>query len=51
MKKLYSAKRPPHPDTGFKNAKRYFKKRGRKRVRKMLKNMLREEVVQNNINS
>ena len=43
MKKLYTIKRPAHPDISHKAAKRFFKRRGRKRVRKMLKEELKKQ--------
>lgn len=42
-RKLYSAKRPSHPDDAQTKAKRYFKSKGRKRVRQMLKQDLRKK--------
>lgn len=36
-KKLYSRKRPAHPDEAHTTSKRWFKKKGRKAVRKHLK--------------
>lgn len=37
IKKLYTIKKPAHPDEAHTKAKRYFKKQGRKRVRQLLK--------------
>ena len=42
-KKLYSAKRPAHPDDAHTKSKRFFKKKGRKRVRQALKKMLNKK--------
>ncbi len=39
-KKLYTIKRPSHPDTAQTKSKRFFKKKGRKRVRAYLKKQL-----------
>ena len=36
-KKLYSRKRPAHPDEAHTSSKRWFKKKGRKAVRRHLK--------------
>ena len=45
VKKLYSSKRPSHPDDAHTKSKKFFKKKGRKRVRKMLKKMTDENGV------
>ena len=47
IKKLYTIKRPSHPEESHTMAKRYFKKKGRKRVRKFLKEQLRKELTKN----
>ena len=39
-KKLYTRKRPAHPDEAHTTSKRWFKKKGRKAVRKHLKQEL-----------
>ncbi|MBT3755073.1 MAG: hypothetical protein HOB92_07680 [Candidatus Cloacimonetes bacterium] len=39
-KKLYTRKRPAHPDEAHTASKRWFKKKGRKAVRKHLKQEL-----------
>ena len=36
-KKLYSRKRPAHPDEAHTTSKRWFKRKGRKAVRRYLK--------------
>ena len=36
-KKLYTVKKPSHPEEAHTKAKRFFKTRGRKRVRALLK--------------
>lgn len=42
--KLYTIKRPAHPDTGHKGkSKRFFKTKGRKIARQFLKQLLRKE--------
>ena len=41
--KLYTRKRPAHPDEAHTNSKRWFKKKGRKAVRKHLKHELENE--------
>ena len=41
QKKLYTAKKPAHPDECHTKAKRFFKEKGRKRVRVLLKKDLR----------
>ncbi len=40
VKKLYTRKRPAHPDEAHTTSKRWFKKKGRKMVRKHLKRKL-----------
>ncbi len=40
-KKLYTVKRPSHPDDAQTKAKRFFKTKGRRRVRQLLKKELR----------
>jgi hypothetical protein len=42
-KKLYSRKRPAHPDEAHTTSKRWFKKKGRKAVRKHLKDDLQKQ--------
>jgi len=42
-KKLYSAKRPAHPDDAHTKAKRFFKKKGRKKARQFLKKETQKE--------
>ncbi len=42
-KKLYSRKRPAHPDDLHTSSKRWFKKKGRKAVRKHLKDDLQKQ--------
>ena len=42
-KKLYSRKRPAHPDEAHTTSKRWFKKKGRKAVRKHLKEDLQKQ--------
>ena len=42
-RKLYSAKRPSHPDDAQTKSKRFFKRKGRKRVRQMLKKILEKK--------
>ena len=42
-KKLYSRKRPAHPDEAHTSSKRWFKQKGRKAVRKHLKNDLQKQ--------
>lgn len=42
-KKLYTRKRPAHPDEAHTTSKRWFKKKGRKMVRKHLKRELENE--------
>ena len=44
-KKLYTRKRPAHPDEAHTTSKRWFKKKGRKAVRKHLKQELEKEKV------
>ncbi len=39
-KKLYTRKRPAHPDEAHTTSKRWFKKKGRKALRKHLKHEL-----------
>ncbi len=39
--KLYSRKKPSHPDTAHTKAKSFFKKKGRKSVRNYLKKELK----------
>jgi len=46
IKKLYTAKKPAHPEDAHTKAKRFFKTRGRKRVRKMLKEELKRSVAE-----
>jgi len=41
-KKLYSRKRPAHPDECHTKNKRWFKKKGRKSLRKYLKQNLND---------
>ena len=41
-KKLYTHKRPAHPDEAHTTSKRWFKKKGRKMVRKHLKRELED---------
>jgi hypothetical protein len=43
-KKLYTAKKPAHPDEAHTKAKRFFKQKGRKRVRQHLKKDLYNSV-------
>jgi len=43
VKKLYSRKRPAHPDNAHHSAKRWFKKKGRKSVRKFLRQQLAKQ--------
>ena len=43
IKKLYSRKRPAHPDDAHSTSKRWFKKKGRKAVRKHLKHDLQKK--------
>ncbi len=40
---LYNRKRPAHPDECHKNAKRWFKKKGRKSLRKFLKQEMKNQ--------
>ncbi|MEA2096536.1 MAG: hypothetical protein U9P73_07580 [Candidatus Cloacimonadota bacterium] len=42
-KKLYTRKRPAHPDEAHTTSKRWFKRKGRKAVRKHLKKELENE--------
>ena len=42
-KKLYSRKRPAHPDEAHTTSKRWFKKKGRKAVRKHLKREMKND--------
>jgi len=42
-RKVYSAKRPAHPDDAHTKAKRFFKRKGRKRARTLIKKMLPED--------
>lgn len=42
-KKLYTRKRPAHPDEAHTASKRWFKKKGRKAVRKHLKSEMKNE--------
>jgi len=42
-KKLYTRKRPAHPDEAHTTSKRWFKQKGRKAVRKHLKRELENE--------
>jgi len=42
-KKIYSAKRPAHPDDAHTKAKRFFKRKGRKRARQAIKKMMRTD--------
>jgi hypothetical protein len=44
--KLFTIKRPNHPEDAHAKAKRLFKTRGRKRVRKMLKEELKRSVAE-----
>ena len=44
-KKLYTRKRPAHPDEAHTTSKRWFKKKGRKAVRKHLKQELEKEKI------
>ncbi len=41
-KKLYTRKRPAHPDEAHTTSKRWFKKKGRKAVRKHLKREMKD---------
>ena len=41
-KKLFTAKKPAHPEDAHTKAKRYFKTRGRKRVRTLLKKEVKQ---------
>lgn len=41
-KKLYTRKRPAHPDEAHSKNKRWFKRKGRKAVRKHLKQELKK---------
>ncbi len=43
-KKIYTIKRPSHPDDAHKKAKRFFKKKGRKKARTYLKKVLSKEL-------
>jgi len=43
-KKLYSRKRPSHPDEAHSKSKRWFKQKGRKMVRKHLKTVVKQEI-------
>jgi len=42
-KRLYTRKRPAHPDEAHTTSKRWFKQKGRKAVRKHLKRELESE--------
>lgn len=42
-KKIYTRKRPAHPDEAHTASKRWFKRKGRKAVRKHLKQELENE--------
>jgi hypothetical protein len=42
-KKLYSAKKPAHPDDAHTKAKRFFKRKGRKRARQLVKKIMEDE--------
>ncbi len=42
--KLYTRKRPAHPDEAHTTSKSWFKRKGRKSVRKHLKNVTKLEV-------
>ncbi|MCF7859238.1 MAG: hypothetical protein K9N07_07935 [Candidatus Cloacimonetes bacterium] len=44
-KKLYTRKRPSHPDDAHTFSKRWFKKKSRKAVRKYLSRKLEEENI------
>jgi hypothetical protein len=46
-KKLYTRKRPAHPDEVHTEAKRWFKRKGRKAVRKHLKQELEKQGEKN----
>ena len=39
-KKIYTAKKPAHPDDAHTKAKRFFKHKGRKRARQMMKKLM-----------
>lgn len=43
-KKLYSRKRPAHPDDAHTASKRWFKKKGRKSLRSHLKRELKNDM-------
>jgi len=43
-KKIYSVKRPSHPDDAHTRSKRFFKRKGRKRARKYLKKLIESEI-------
>ena len=42
MKKLYTRKRPSHPDECHTKSKRWFKKKKRKTIRKYLKDKIND---------
>ena len=42
-KKLFTRKRPAHPDEAHTTSKRWFKRKGRKAVRKHLKREMEKE--------
>jgi hypothetical protein len=42
-RKIYTAKKPAHPDDAHTKAKRFFKRKGRKRARQMLKRIMPAE--------
>jgi hypothetical protein len=41
-RKIYSTKRPAHPDDAHTKAKRFFKRKGRKRARQLIKKIMQE---------
>lgn len=43
-KKIYTVKRPAHPDEAHTKEKRFFKTKGRKRARRYLKSQLAREI-------
>ncbi|MEI7543055.1 MAG: hypothetical protein WCJ94_07385 [bacterium] len=45
-KKIYTMKRPSHPDDAQTKAKRFFKTKGRKRARQAIKKMSKIEIAE-----
>jgi hypothetical protein len=46
-KKVYSMKKPAHPDDAQTKAKRFFKRKGRKRARQYVKKLTKQETAEN----